>query len=113
MDIRKQMRKWQQDLAISSGEAEGLANVREISQDIVREPASDNSSAKKAIAMTSYHWSAIVFVGTAVLLLAFQPFFVHAPSKERPYEAPTISYLTVFILSALAALGHQLSLGGE
>jgi Na+/proline symporter len=137
MDLTKQMRKWQQDLASSSSPSdtsgatsseEALNAIRETcrgtsvtveARDSVRDTVRALSTAdtdsvwQKAIAMTPLHWSGVVFVSTAVLLLIFQPFFVQTSSKDRPYEAPTVSYITVFILAALAALGHQLSLGGD
>lgn len=129
------MRKWQQDLAITSANPSGssatasssaseealdtisyreaASPTRDPARDTLRDSVRNNTIWQKAIAMTPLHWSGIVFVSTIVLLLIFQPFFVQTSSKERPYEAPTVSYITVFILAALAALGHQLSLGGD
>ena len=104
------MRKWQQDLAVEPAAPE--AGHAEVPPSATR-PAELEAVSAKAFTMTSYHWSGVVFAGTGVLLLLFQPFFVQASSKDRPYEAPTVSYITVFILAALAALGHQLSLGGD
>ena len=129
MELRKQMRKWQQDLAEASGDVEAPTHdaVREVRDVSIRENTVRDSTVRdstpgirdhavrtqKGFTMTPYHWSAVVFGCTFVLLVVFQPFFVHASNKDRPYEAPTVSYITVIILSALAALGHRLSLGGD
>jgi hypothetical protein len=61
--------------------------------------------------MTKFHWSAVVLVGTFILLVMCKPILVQHQDKDRPYEAPRLSYVTTITLSSLTALGYLLSLG--
>jgi hypothetical protein len=100
------MRKWQQDLG---GEPSTETVVAESVDRVTTAIVSENTS----FTMTKFHWCAVVLIGTFLLLVLCKPILVQSQDKDRLYEAPRISYVTVITLSSLTAFGYLLSLGAD
>ena len=106
------MRKWQQDLGGDTASA-SASPAESADRIATTNSAEGGRGSAESFTMTKFHWCALVFIGTFFLLVMSKPILVQRQEKDRLYEAPRTSYVTVATLSSLAALGYLLSLGAD
>jgi hypothetical protein len=106
------MRKWQQDLGGDAGEIiQSIASPSDLTGQ--EAPSAKVSTESASFTMTKFHWCAVVLIGTFILLVTCKPILVQSQDKDRLYEAPRLSLVTVLTLSSLTAFGYLLTLGAD
>ena len=91
---KHRMRKWQQNLG--DGVQEVIESV-ELPQEASQEKTWE-------VVIKDVHLTVLVFVGSALILYSLKPALVTRREKERPEESARISYVSLFLISAIVSI---------
>lgn len=89
------MRKWQQSLG--DGAQETVERLEDFTQEATQEKTWE-------IVIKDIHLTVLVFVASALILYTLKPALVMRREKERPEESPRLSFLSLFLISAIMSM---------
>ncbi len=97
------MRRWQQDLALSTEGLDIEPGPEATGTVETSEKATEEVMKCTDYTFTDYHIAAAVFVVTLLVLICLKPVLILHRCKDRPEESPRISIPSVLLLCTLSS----------